>query len=86
MRRAPQENIQRLYPIAEVQGGYFTAAQARAAGYTYAQQHFHVTRGNWLRVNRGIFRLPNFPSHAHERSVAIPRRWFPMLQRSCSMN
>jgi len=71
MKRDPQENIQRLYPIAEAQGGYFTAAQARQVGYTYAQQHFHVTRGNWLRVDRGIFRLPNFPPHEHEDLIRL---------------
>ncbi len=66
MRRDPQENIQQLYPLAEAQGGYFTAAQARQAGYAYSQQHFHVRRGNWLRVGRGIFRLYHFPPHENE--------------------
>ena len=71
MKRDPLENTQRLYPIAEAQGGYFTAAQAHEAGYTYAQQHFHVTRGNWLRVNRGIFRLPHFPPQLHEDLICL---------------
>jgi predicted transcriptional regulator of viral defense system len=71
VKRDPQENIQRLYPVAEAQGGYFTAAQAHEAGYTYAQQHFHVTRGNWLRADRGIFRLPNFPPHEHEDLIRL---------------
>ena len=71
MRRDPQENIQRLYPIAEAQGGYFTAAQARESGHTCAQQHFHVTRGNWLRVDRGIFRLPHFPPQLHEDLICL---------------
>jgi predicted transcriptional regulator of viral defense system len=71
MRRDPQENAQRLYEIAEAQGGYFTAAQALEAGYAYSQQHFHVARGNWQRVERGIFRLPNYPSHAYEDLIRL---------------
>ena len=55
--RHPQENAQALYEIAAEQGGYFTAAQAREAGYAYSQQHYHCNRGNWQRVERGIFRL-----------------------------
>lgn len=71
MRRDPQENLQQLYSLAEAQGGYFTAAQAQQAGYTYSQQHFHVARGTWLRVERGIFRLRNFPPHEHEDLIRL---------------
>jgi len=71
MRRDPRENVQQLYPLAAAQGGYFTAAQARQSGYTYSQQHFHVARGNWLRVDRGIFRLCNFPPHEHEDLIRL---------------
>ena len=60
MRRDPQENAQVLYQIAASQGGYFTAAQARVAGYTYRQQHYHSSRGNWLRIDRGISRVRNY--------------------------
>jgi hypothetical protein len=42
VKRDPQENAQTLYQIADAQGGYFTAGQARQAGYAYSQQHFHV--------------------------------------------
>ena len=61
MQTYPQKNARRLYQIAEVQGGYFTAAQAKQAGYAYSQQHYHVSHGNWLRVGHGIFRLHDFP-------------------------
>jgi len=60
VRRDPQENARALYQIAASQGGYFSAAQAREAGYTYRQQHFHRSRGHWLLVDRGIFRLWDF--------------------------
>jgi predicted transcriptional regulator of viral defense system len=71
MRRDPQENARALYEVAAAQGGYFTAAQARQAGYAYSQQHFHVSRGNWLRVERGLYRLRDYP--AGEREDLI--RW-----------
>ena len=71
MRRDPQENAQALYQIAASQGGYFTAAQARVAGYTYRQQHYHSSRGNWLRIDRGLFRLRDFPPGEREDLI----RW-----------
>ena len=69
--RHQQENAQALYKIAAEQGGYFTAAQAREAGYAYSQQHYHRTRGNWQRIDRGIFRLRDFPSGEREDLI----RW-----------
>jgi predicted transcriptional regulator of viral defense system len=71
MKRDPQENARVLYQIAAAQGGYFTAAQARGAGYAYSQQHFHVSRGNWLKIDRGLFRLRDFPPGEREDLV----RW-----------
>jgi len=71
MKRDPQENARVLYQIAAAQGGYFTAAQARRAGYAYSQQHFHTSRGNWLRVDRGLFRLRDFPPSEREDLI----RW-----------
>lgn len=71
VRRDPQENAEALYQIADVQGGYFTAAQARQAGYAYSQQHFHVERGNWQRVDRGLFRLRDYPPGEREDLI----RW-----------
>lgn len=71
MRRDPQENAQALYLIAAAQGGYFTAAQAREAGYSYRQQHYHRSRGNWLPIDRGLFRLRDFPPGEREDLI----RW-----------
>lgn len=61
-----------LYALAETQGGYFTASEAKALGYLYPHQHFHVKRGNWVRVDRGIFRLKHFPVSNHEDLI----RWW----------
>jgi predicted transcriptional regulator of viral defense system len=71
MQRDPQDNARQLYEIAASQGGYFTAAQARQAGYSYRQHHFHVSRGNWLKVDRGVYRLRNFPPGEREDLI----RW-----------
>lgn len=64
-----------LWRLSAGQRGYFTAAQARGAGYSYQAQHFHVQRGNWLRVDRGIYRFREFsdlPSEENDHLV----RWF----------
>ena len=69
MQRDSRENAHRLYQTAAAQSGYFTAAQARQAGYAYSQQHYHVSRGNWLKVGRGLFRLRDFPPGEREDLV-----------------
>jgi predicted transcriptional regulator of viral defense system len=71
MKRDSQENAWALYQVAAAQGGYFTAAQARQAGYAYSQQHFHISRGNWLKIDRGLFRLRDFPPGEREDLI----RW-----------
>ncbi len=55
------EKEEALISIAEDQGGYFTAKQALQAGYSYRDQHYHKTRGNWVQIERGIYRLRNYP-------------------------
>ena len=47
--------------LAYGQAGYFTAAQAHDVGYSYQAQKYHADHGNWIRVDRGIFRLPGWP-------------------------
>ncbi|MDP9799001.1 putative transcriptional regulator of viral defense system [Catenuloplanes nepalensis] len=51
-----------LWRIASGQRGYFTAAQAREAGYSYQAQRYHAQRGNWNIVDRGIYRFREFDS------------------------
>jgi predicted transcriptional regulator of viral defense system len=55
--RGPRD---RLWHAAAHQRGYFTAAQALRAGYSYQAQHFHHRRGNWLRIGRGVYRFREF--------------------------
>ena len=71
MRRDPQDTAQRLYEIASAQGGYFTSAQALEAGYTYRQQHYHSRRGTWLKIERGIYRLRDYPPGEREDLIRL---------------
>ncbi|MDE0118562.1 MAG: type IV toxin-antitoxin system AbiEi family antitoxin domain-containing protein [Bdellovibrionales bacterium] len=50
-----------LYQVAEEQKGLFTARQAVQAGYDERNHPYHVKSGNWIREQRGIYRLKNFP-------------------------
>lgn len=59
----PTQDLRRqLHERAFSQAGYFTAAQALSIGYSYQAQKYHVDHGNWVRVDRGLFRLPGWPS------------------------
>jgi predicted transcriptional regulator of viral defense system len=65
-KRDSQDARRRLYEFAASQGGYFTASQARAAGYPKQLQHYHATRGNWVREDRGIYRLWEWPQNSFD--------------------
>lgn len=71
MKRDPKETERALIEIASAQGGYFTAAQARSVGYSYRQQHFHKSRGNWQYIDYGLYRFRNYPEGEHEDLI----RW-----------
>ncbi len=58
-----------LFEIIEQQQGYFTAKQASEVGYRLGSQAHHVKAGNWLRVERGIYRLARFPRSMEEQYV-----------------
>src|SRR6266536_1016284 len=47
-----RELRQRLVALAGAQSGYFSAAQALAAGYSYQAQKQNADRGNWVQVGR----------------------------------
>ena len=52
----------RLFAIAESQDGYFTMTQALAAGFARSSHSYHVKAGNWIREQRGIYRLRQYPT------------------------
>ncbi len=61
MRQDPQTLRRRLSQLAGERGGYFSAGEALAAGYSYPAQHYHQRRGDWHRIERGIYRLADWP-------------------------
>src|ERR1700693_4382728 len=61
MKKERKEAARRLYEIAEVQNGFFTTKQAKAAGFAENTHPYHVHAGNWFREHRGIYRLASFP-------------------------
>jgi prepilin-type N-terminal cleavage/methylation domain-containing protein len=60
------EKKQTLLEIAGRQGGFFSAEQAKLAGFTTRDQYYHVKAGNWQKAGWGLFRLPEF--HPDEKS------------------
>ena len=50
-----------IYGIAEDQAGYFTAAQARAAGLHQVRLVQLAQQGDIERVSRGVYRFTRFP-------------------------
>lgn len=61
-----REVRRRLFDLAATQGGHFTAAQAREVGYSHQAQAHHVAAGNWLRVDRALFRLAEWVPDVHD--------------------
>lgn len=61
----------RLFEVADRQDGYFTARQAREAGYDYRLQHYHRERGNWISVGHGLYRLRQYPDVEGEELVRL---------------
>lgn len=62
---------QRLYATAEPQAGMFTLTQAEACGYSSQHLQKHLRAGRILRVQRGIYRLAQFPAGEHEELVTL---------------
>lgn len=60
-----------LFTAAQAQGGYFTTAQAAAAGYSPPLLHKYLANEKVARVRRGIYRLVHFPAGEHEDLVAL---------------
>lgn len=69
MRSRAKNISEALFEIAEGQQGYFTAKQAAQAGYQLGSQAHHVKTGNWVRIERGVYRLVRFPQSVEEQLV-----------------
>lgn len=69
VKRDSRNAARSLYDVAERQSGHFTAKQAERSGYSRRLQTYHTARGNWDRIDRGLYRLRLFPMQAHEDCV-----------------
>ncbi len=58
--------LDRLYSLADAQLGYFSTSQAEELGVDRRYLSHHVRSGNLERVDRGVYRLLNYPSHPFE--------------------
>jgi predicted transcriptional regulator of viral defense system len=65
MPRNHRDAQRRLFEVAEGQQGFFTAKQAKTAGFAENTHPYHVQAGNWIREHRGIYRLVLFPPAEH---------------------
>lgn len=60
MAQSHRAASQRLFELVQDQQGFFTAKQAKAAGFAESTHPYHVQVGNWIREHRGIYRLAQF--------------------------
>lgn len=69
--RSTQNARRELSDLAQTQGGYFTAKQAAAVGYGKRHLDYHVKAGNFERVERGLFRLPEVPPAEYDDLIRL---------------
>jgi len=55
-----------LYKIAENQAGYFTTSQARVVGYSWERLSNLTKTNKFIRIEKGLYRLNNFPFSSNE--------------------
>jgi predicted transcriptional regulator of viral defense system len=61
----------RLYEVAAIQDGHFTAQQAAQAGYSPQLLVKYLKRDRIKRVHRGIYRIVHYPAGEHEDLVVL---------------
>ena len=61
----------RLHSVAEGQAGFFTAQQAKNAGFSEKSHVPNVREGHWARRSRGIYRLAPVSSGAAAGADAL---------------
>lgn len=64
IRDAPDHR--ELYLLAEQQAGYFSASQARRAGFSRSLLSYHYSTGRFARMRSGVYRLAQFPASPYE--------------------
>src|SRR4051794_40763953 len=71
MHHSTRETARALFSIALEQGGYFTAKQAREAGYGYPHLDYHTSTGNFERVDHGLYRLASIPPGENDEFMRL---------------
>jgi predicted transcriptional regulator of viral defense system len=71
MSHSTRKSARALSLLANEQGGYFTAKQAKEAGYDYPHLDYHVAAGNFERVDHGLYRLASVPRHDHDELIRL---------------
>lgn len=69
--RDTRRALRMLTQTATEQGGYFTAKQARSAGYDYPHLKYHLSAGNFERIGHGLYRLPTIPPSEHDELIRL---------------
>jgi len=67
-RTGPDEN--KLFELASGQQGYFTSAQALAAGYSRSLLSYYSKDGRFVRSRHGVYRLRQYPTSPNENLMA----------------
>jgi predicted transcriptional regulator of viral defense system len=68
-RTANPPDDDQLYEIAAAQAGYFTTQQSLKANISPPLLSYKVRTGRFLRVQRGIYRITQYPPSEHEELV-----------------
>jgi predicted transcriptional regulator of viral defense system len=71
MMRSALTSARALAAVAHGQSGYFTAKQAKRAGYDYPHLGYHVSAGNFERVGHGLYRLAVIPRDDTDEFVRL---------------
>jgi predicted transcriptional regulator of viral defense system len=58
-----------LFKIADRQQGFFTSLQAEGCGFSRSNFHLKLKSGEWIKEQRGIYRLAQYP--VTERSELV---------------
>ncbi len=69
--RSTREAARALLATGHEQGGYFTAKQARRAGYDYPHMEYHVSTGAFERIGRGLYRLASIPPAENDDLIRL---------------
>lgn len=65
-----RRGMDRLYDLAESQGGYLTTAQAAQAAVSTRLLTYYASIGDIERVAHGVYRLNRFPMHRFGEAIA----------------